>query len=349
LPEADILRRFPKLDQWERGAAQPTLKQLEAFAKATHTPIGYFFLPAPPVESTPLPDFRTAGSLRVSSPSPDLLDTIYACQERQEWYREYARSSGEAPFAFVGSASLQDDVAATATRMRDTLGFQLAEQVQAPTWTDALRRLFDRADEMGVLVMCSGVVLNNNKRKLNPSEFRGFALADEYAPLVFINGADTKAGQMFTLAHELAHIWLGQSSLDDAQPSHHSGGGVERWCNQVAAELLVPLAELRTAYQPAENLQAEMDRLARRFKVSTLVVLRRIFDAGELTYDQFQEAYERERERLLAIPVGGGGNFYLTQAAGLSLLVLLLQQSAYLHHASGPLYLAGSASCRGDS
>jgi Zn-dependent peptidase ImmA (M78 family) len=243
---------------------------------------------------------------------------IYICQQRQEWYRDYARSIGEEPLEYVGSASLNNQAVETAARIRDALNFDIEERRQAPSWTEALRLFIEQADDTGVLVMCSGVVLNNNYRKLDPSEFRGFAIADEYAPLVFINGADTKAGQMFTLAHELAHIWLGQSSLDDAQPSRVAGSDQERWCNQVAAELLVPLALLREEFRPQAELQAEVNRLARRFKVSTLVVLRRVYDADALSYEQLLAAYQEELERILAIPGSSGGNFYLTQGARLS-------------------------------
>ena len=171
---------------------------------------------------------------------------------------------------------------------------------------------------MGIMVMCSGVVLNNNNRRLDADEFRGFALADDLAPLVFINGADTKAAQMFTLAHELAHIWLGQSAVSDAQALQISEHEVERWCNRVAAELLVPLAVMQREYRAGSELQGEVQRLARRFKVSTLVILRRIHDAGGLTRDEFWQKYEEELERLLAIAKGSGGNFYLTQAARVS-------------------------------
>jgi Zn-dependent peptidase ImmA (M78 family) len=295
--------------------AQPTLKQLEDFANATHTPFGYFFLTQPPVETVPIPDFRTVRGEAVERPSPDLLDTIYICQQRQEWYREYARVTGERPFPFVGSAKPTDDVVATAAAMRDTLAFDLEERRQMPTWMDALRRFIEQADNLGVLVMVNGVVGSNNRRKLNPHEFRGFALADPLAPLVFINGADTKAAQMFTLAHELAHLWLGESALTDVEPRSAPTDAIEKWCNRVAAELLVPLAVLRQEYASHASLRSELDRLARRFKVSTLVILRRIHDAGAITRDRFWREYDAELERLQNVPRASGGDFYLTTAA----------------------------------
>jgi Zn-dependent peptidase ImmA (M78 family) len=313
-----LAHRFPKLTAWEQGTAEPTLKQVEKFANAMHAPIGFLFLQEPPVEHIPIPDFRTAGNKRIGRPSPDLLETIYVCQQRQEWYRDFARSERESSLSFVGSASLQSSVEATAERMRRALNFDIEERRQLPTWTDALRRFIEQADEMGIMVMCSGVVLNNNTRRLDADEFRGFALADDLAPLVFINGADTKAAQMFTLAHELAHIWLGQSAVSDAQALQLSDHQVERWCNRVAAELLVPLAIFSREYRDDSELRAELDRLARRFKVSTLVILRRIHDAGGLTRQEFWLAYENELERLLGIAKGSGGNFYLTQAARVS-------------------------------
>jgi Zn-dependent peptidase ImmA (M78 family) len=310
--------RFPHLAAWERGAVRPTLKQVERFAKAMRAPVGYLFLPEPPVEHIPIPDFRATGNEFRKRPSPDLLETIYICQQRQEWYRDFARSSGETPLSFVGSLRPASDVVEAAAGIRNALGFNLEERRKTPTWTDALRRFISQADALGVLVMCSSVVLNNNRRHLDPREFRGFAMADELAPLVFINGADTKAAQMFTLAHELVHVWLGQSAVSDAQASTVPENNVERWCNQVAAELLVPLAVLRDEYKATAQLSSEVDRLARRFKVSTLVILRRVHDAGGITREQLWQAYDEEIERLRAIPKGKGGDFYLTQAARVS-------------------------------
>ena len=311
----EVARRVPQLTAWESGESRPTLKQLENFAKITHTPIGYFFLPEPPVEQVPIPDFRTIADRPVTRPSPNLLDTIYLCQQRQAWYRDYARSMGDEPLPIVGSAQSTDEVAGIAAVIRDALGFDLEERRNFATWTEALRRFIEQADSAGVLVMVNGVVGSNTRRKLDPDEFRGFTLIDDMAPLIFVNGADTKAAQMFTLAHELAHVWLGQSALSDSQARTVPNHEVERWCNQVAAETLVPLAAVRDVHEPKAELRAELDRLARRFKVSTLVMLRRLRDIGTLTAKQYREAYGAELERLRGLSAGGGGNFYLTLGA----------------------------------
>ena len=313
-----LARRFPKLQDWELGDAQPTLKQLEAFAKATHTPLGLLFLAEPPVERVPIPDFRTVANVHLDHPSPDLLDTIHLCQQRQDWYRDFARTMHHRELAFVGSARLEDDVVEVASRMRHALGIDLEERRRLSTWTEALRRFIEQADALGVLVMVSGVVGSNNRRRLDPQEFRGFALADPLAPLIFINGADTKAAQMFSLAHELAHLWLGQSAVSDAEARATPDQVVERWCNRVAAELLVPLAALRDALDRHPNLHLERNHLARRFKVSTLVILRRIHDAGRLTREELWTAYDAELARLRALPKGSGGDFYLTLGARVS-------------------------------
>lgn len=308
-------KKFPKLTSWLSGEDQPTLRQLEDFARATRAPIGYFFLAKPPVERVPIPDFRTMRAEVIKRPSPDLLDTIYICQQRQEWYRDYARVTGERPFPFAGSAKVTKDVVRVAADMRDALAFDLNERQEMRTWEEALRRFIEQAENLGALVMVTGVVGSNNRRKLDPQEFRGFALCDPLAPLVFINGADTKAGQMFTLAHELAHLWLGESGLTDTEPRTAPTNAVENWCNRAAAELLAPLAAVKGELRPGESLREAMDRLARRFKVSTLVILRRIHDAGALAKERFWREYDAEVVRLTSLPRTQGGSFYLTTAA----------------------------------
>ena len=318
MAQADLTAKFKKLSEWETGETLPTLKQLEAFARAVQVPFGYLFLPEPPEESLPIPDFRTFAGRAVTRPSPNLLDTIYTCQGRQGWYQDFARIAGEPPLDFVGSASLDSSPEIVAARMRERLDFDLTARRECPTWTDALRLFIQQADEAGILVMVSGIVKSNTSRPLDPAEFRGFALCDPLAPLVFVNGRDTKAAQMFTLAHELAHLWLGASALSNLGAAPDTGFRREEvWCNAVAAELLVPLDVLRSDLQRGEPLPDQLSRLARAFKVSTLVILRRLLDVGWLTRARFDAAWAQENARLRKLVKGssGGGNFYRTTVA----------------------------------
>jgi Zn-dependent peptidase ImmA (M78 family) len=313
-----VARRIPQLPSWEQGKTKPTLKQIERFAKIVHAPIGFLFLPTPPVEDLPIPDFRTIGNARIGHPSPDLLETIYICQQRQEWYRDFSRTMRESPCPFVGSATLVDDEKIVAGKIRTALQFDIEGRRQLSTWEEALRQFIAQADNAGILVMINGIVNSNTRRKLDHDEFRGFALSDEMAPLVFINGADTKSAQMFTLAHELAHIWLGKTGISDVGPATFPTNTVENWCNLVAAEILVPSESLQKEFYPNADISDQIVRLARYYKVSTLVILRRMYDLGYLLMDDFNNAYREELDRLLAIIKGKGGNFYLTQAARIS-------------------------------
>jgi len=314
----DFAKKLPKLPDWLAGRVSPTLKQLETFARATYTPVGYFFLTAAPDLKMPIPDFRSMPMGDITEPSPNLLDTLHMCQQRQEWYQAFTRSLGSEPLPFVDSADISDDVSETAEKIRRELGFDLEKRRKMRTWTDALRSFIGFADDLGVLVMVSGIVGNNTHRKLDPEEFRGFTLVDDLAPLIFINGADSKSAQMFTLAHELAHIWLGETAVSAANMLGPPDHRIERWCNQVAAELLVPMDVFMSSYDPSWNLHDEMNRLARRFKVSTLVILRRIYDAGDLSHQDFWQEYNTELDRLKGFPKSSGGDFYLTQGTRLS-------------------------------
>ncbi len=309
---AELRKRFPKYDDWESGNNQPTFRQLEAFAKFTQVPFLTLLFPEPREEKIPIQDLRTVGNRNISQPSGNLLDTIYMCQQRQGWYQTFAMLEGEEPLPFVGSATLQSDVETTAKKIRATLSFDIEERQQLPNWTQALRYFANQADDLGILVMISGVVRNNPHRKLNPEEFRGFALADKLAPLVFINGADTKAAQIFTLAHELAHIWLGESSLSNVTPDSFSPHRIERWCNQVAAEVLVPLVSLRQNFREDVTLSDELQRLVNYYKTSTLVVLRRLFEMEALQYSTFAEQYRYQLSQLKPRKGSGGGNFHAT-------------------------------------
>ncbi len=319
--EQALHKRFPKLLEWEGGQVQPTWNQLQQLARATYTPVGYLFFDEPPDEPLPIADLRTIADRGVTQPSPNLLETIYLCQQRQAWFTEYSMIQNHDPFDYVGSAAAdgQESTAAVAQRMRQRLGFDVSERASVATFEYSFRAFVDLLDAAGILVMISGIVGSNTHRKLDINEFRGFALADKYAPLIFINGNSSKSAQMFTLAHELAHIWLGSTALTDAEASVLAPSGVERWCNQVAAEFLVPSAHFVQRLNPGEEARRAMKRLAREFKVSTLVILRRMHEVGILDRSTFWNEYEDEVARLLSLRRdGAGGNYYRTQPLRIS-------------------------------
>jgi len=317
-------QRFPRYEAWLGGQAAPTLKQLEDFARKTHTPVGFFFLEEPPVETVPIPDFRTIGDRPVAAAgdvvSADLLDVIYACERRQEWYRDNQLLEGEPPLPFVGVANTTDAVDDVAGQMRQTFDWTAQRRAGCRTSDAALTWLRERAEAAGVLVMISGIVGSNTHRALDPQEFRGFALVDRYAAVVFVNGADSKAAQVFTLVHELAHLWLGESALSDLDPQSIRSNAVERWCNQVAAEFLVPMAEFRQRFDQRADLRAQLRPLADHFRVSSQVILGRIREAGVLTWDEYLTELGVERQRVAAFLAdrGGGGNYYNTEPVQVS-------------------------------
>ena len=312
----DLQKRFPQLTNWERGRVRPTLKQLEALAKATFTPIGFFFFEEPPVDELPVPDFRTMDNAEVRRPSPHLLNTIYLCQQRQAWYQEEAQGERNLFLQnFVGSWETSVEVEAAAAQLGRMFRCDMASRMELRDENETLRQFIEGAEAQGILVMVSGVVGNNTHQRLDVNEFRGFALSDPVAPLIFINGADAKADQVFTFAHEIAHLGLGQSGISNAQAATRSSHSIERWCNQVAAELLVPSHAISEEFDPREVLTDEIRRLARFFKVSRLVILRRIHDIEALSRDQFRQAYAEELNRLERIPNRSGGYYYHSLAA----------------------------------
>ena len=181
---AFLYEKFPKLDEWESGDSQPTLKQLEQFAKAAYVPIGYLFLPEPPEEKLPVPDLRTLESRGVPRPSPDLLDTIYAMQHRQEGLREDRIECEAEPLDFVGSARQTDNPAGIGQEMRRTVGLVDGWAANVGTWQESVGELRRAIESIGVTVVVNGIVGNNTHRKLEVGEFRGFAAgSDVYAPV----------------------------------------------------------------------------------------------------------------------------------------------------------------------
>ena len=304
--------RFPRLNDWINNKSQPTFKQLETFAKATATPIGYFFLSEPPQEKLTIPHYRTISTRSTDQPSADLLETIRIMERRQEWMRDYLIDLGNEPLSFIGTAKLFDDPKQVAANIREKLGLKNGWAAESGTWEDALRNLIARIEDIGILIMVSGIVGNNTHRKLNVNEFRGFVLIDEYTPLIFINGADGKAAQMFTLAHELAHIWYGVSAIFDLEQLQPSVDKIEQACNQTAAEFLVPEQEFLNFWKLLHKDTNRYQTIARKFKVSELVVVRRAADLGLILQQEYFEYYKSKKDEWNN-KSSDGGNFYATQ------------------------------------
>lgn len=304
---------------WEESG-ELTWSLVEKLANVTHTPLGYLFLPTPPVETLPIQDFRTVQTQDIAQPSPDLLDTVNEALRRQDWYRDYIRNNGGELLTFVGSLTIASPLDVAVKRIREVIAWRVDSRGESFSWTNALPRFIAAVENVGILVMRNGIVGNNTHRTLDITEFRGFALSDYYAPLIFINGRDAKAAQMFTLAHELVHIWLGESGVSNLTLTYAPAIAVERFCNTVAAELLVPLTELRTTWAKNAADPDNISETARYFGVSSLVILRRLRDAELLSESDFRRRYNDEivqfSQRAPAHKEGGG-DFYRTLGARL--------------------------------
>jgi len=318
LPAEDLVRKFPKLDEWKTGERQPTFRQLENFAKTTMTPFGFLFLAEPPEERLPIPDLRTVGDTPIDRPSPNLIETIQTMQRRQDWMRDLLIEEGHERLDFVGSGKRVRNIKSLAQRIRQKLDLDADWAESLGTWEDALRTLRRAIERIGVLVFTSSVVGLNNHRSLDPEEFRGFVLCDPYAPAIFVNSADSKSAQMFTLAHELAHVWLGTDGLFNLVNMMPSSEEAERFCNCVAAEFLIPGYKLTERWDEANTKSQPFKTIARWFKVSPVVAARRALDLRLIKTPEFFHFYKQDREDWRRLKAKqrkkkGGGNFYSNQ------------------------------------
>ena len=300
-----------QIAEWEQ-TGEITLARAEKLASVTRTPFGYLFLPSPPVEVLPIDDFRTIGS-KSASISPNLIDAVNDAILRRDWYREYLIENGTEPLNFVGSLKVSTPILDAANQIRSVVAWDSAVRAKASSWDAALNRQIDAIEQIGVLVTRSGIVGNNTRRTLSVDEFRGFAIADSYAPLLFVNSRDARAAQMFTLAHELVHIWIGESGVSNLIQTRPFVNSIEQFCNAVAAELLVPVSDLRSQWDTANQYSDTVQRLSRYFKVSSLVILRRLLDVGYISEEEFGRRYNSELVEISrAKPSEGGGDFYKT-------------------------------------
>lgn len=300
-----------RVSEWLSGA-KPTLTQVERFARRTGIPVGMLLLTQRPRFTLPVPDFRTGIGEHLAEPSADLAAVLRMSQQRQAWFIDYAESNGLPPADVVGVA-LDWSVERTAADMRRRLHFEVVDRPQRGRIRKHLVRAFE---ELGGLCVVTSMVANNNHRMLDVREFRGFTLVDRRAPLVLVNANQTSNGQLFTLAHEFAHVWRGSSGIGNEQePDVKGGGPIEQWCNQVAAEFLVPSKDLEKVWVEYRDLPLRelLDRLAGRYRCGTVVVLLAIHRLGLIRFTDIDAEYRRELEWLASretATAGEGGNYY---------------------------------------
>lgn len=313
---AAMRKKFREWDLWLAQDVQPTVRQAQNLAAYTHVPFGMLLLEAPPVVELPIPDFRVTGEGR-EQPSQDLLDTVYLHQQRQAWFEDYLAKLGTDPLDFVGAAkgaSVED----AALMISRALDYELASRAMFRTTDDARKHLIRSFERLGGLVVISSMVGNNTHRMLDRDEFRGFTLRSATAPLVFVNANDTKTGQVFSLLHEFGHVWHGDTGVSvGGDPLTGAGASIERWCDQVAAEIAVPKDDLVRRFDRDRPLTDELERLADFYRCSTLVLLIRLRDLALIPHDGFDATYEAELGRLLLLiaerGTSAGGDFYNNQ------------------------------------
>ena len=315
----------PRVQYWLEGSKQPTIRQLQKFSKKVHVPFGYLFLDSPPEESLPIPFFRSETG-RVRNVHINVYDTILLMQNRQAWLKEYLAENEFPGLPFVGRFSSNNNIEDVAADIRQVLGLKGEWASAIPTWEKALDHLAEKIEEQGIVIVFNGVVENNNYRKIPVSDCRGFVMVDSLAPFMFINNADAKAAQMFTIAHELAHIWIGQSAGFDFRDMQAAPNPVEQFCDKVAAEVLVPRDSFLRIWQQTPDIR----KCSRHFKVSEIVIARRALDTGVLSrndffafYRNYMEGWRRSEEARTS-----GGNFYATTRKRLS-----MRFAAHVHNA----------------
>lgn len=334
-----LKKKFGSWDSWISGAKQPSLEQVRKIADYTDLPFGLFMLNEPPIDNLPIPDFRSGRGNTIDSlvtPSRNLLDVIMQSQRRQSWYEDYLGAVGaDVTLDFVGSARGLT-VTETAEKIRKQLDYSVSPRAKFNKPDDARSHLVRAFEALGGLVVITSMVGNNTRRLLDNDEFRGFSLHSRLAPFVFVNShEETFNAQVFSLLHEFAHIWRGESGVsggsDDIEISQDpresyivetlrrgdNHDDIEKCCNLVASEVAVPSNHLHKEFNPYNtDFTGEIKRLASIYKCSTLVVMLRLRELNLVPWKGFRTKYTAELQRLQEVSVetrSGGGNFYLNQ------------------------------------
>lgn len=303
------------IKHWLDGTKSPTFNQIEDFSKKSHIPLGYFFLKTPPVEQISLLEYRTLDSAELANPSRNLMDTIYEMEAVQEWMVNYRKEGNYDTVSAIGSLKGITDINVSADTIRNDLGLTVEWYKECMNPSDAFNKVRGLLEKYGIVVMMNGIVGKNTHRVLDVNEFRAFAIVNEWAPLIFINGADSAGGRLFSLFHEIAHLWIGENDLyNDRRYSASEIKPVEVTCNAIAGELMVPKAVFLERWNDNTNDDTleKIKGLARVFRCSGSVIARRALDNKKINQDVYNkvvadaiEAYIQAKQKK-----SSGGNYY---------------------------------------
>ena len=287
------IKNSKKILLWENGEEKPTFLQARKLAKVLYIPFGYLYLDKVPKEELPIPDLRTIKDKQHNEFGPEIYNFISEIQLKQDWYRDYLIEQGAEPLEIAEKYSLDTPYKIIAKDITNRLNLTIEDR-QKYNKKEFLKIIINKSEEIGIWVMKSGIVGNNTHLPLKVSDFRGFAIYDNIAPIVFLNTRDAVAAQIFTLIHELAHIWIGKSgisniSLETSTKEIHEK--TEKLCNDVAAEVLVPEDILKSKWKDLKKI----DELISFFHVSGVVIARRAVDLNLLKWEEFLEFYNKEK------------------------------------------------------
>jgi Zn-dependent peptidase ImmA (M78 family) len=300
----------PDVKDWIESKNKPTVKNLENFAKKVYVPFGYLLLDKPPEEKLPIPYFRTNKKDK-KWPHINVYDTLMIIERRQTWLSDFLRDEGEPQLNFVGKFNEKTPPEIIINDIRKTLNLKEDWANDFPNWDKARKHLITVIEKAGIIVSINSRVGDNSHRPIEVEDCRGFVMIDPYAPFLFINGRDAESAQMFTLAHELAHLWIGHSAAFDFRRMQPADNPIEKLCDRIAAEFLVPASIFEQEWLKTND----PEQLAKTFKVSRIVALRRALDLNKINKSEFFELYneymQRHGDRKKSSD--GGGDYYATK------------------------------------
>jgi Zn-dependent peptidase ImmA (M78 family)/transcriptional regulator with XRE-family HTH domain len=280
---AKVSVKVEKLKEWEAGTSQPTVKQGQTLAKAYKRPFALFFLPEVPRDFQPLQDFRKSGSKPLTTSSIFIIREI---QQKQAWMSNIYAESEEDKLSCVGRFSTKDKPQAVAKDILDTLKINPA----AYRTDNPMKEWIDAAEATGIFVSRTSFI--HSRLKLDSEELQGFAIADPFAPFVFVNSDDWNAPQLFTLVHELAHIWIAETGISNEVESNTKHidkfHPVELFCNEVAANALMPSEIVLSLDSLSFQTSKDVFEVAKQLGVSSFALLVQALNLNVISTSTYQ-------------------------------------------------------------